>query len=141
MTALAHRPFSPEWATAFRDAIESDAHYRATAAAWAWPVALVLEATPAIGYADDVAVELTLERGRCHVAEIRAPRDLTAPFVLRADYATWKAVVRGELDPLAGVTRGRIRVTGSLMTLMQHARAASALCACARTIPTRFPDE
>lgn len=136
-----HRPFSPEWAAAFRDAVEADAAYRATAAAWTWPMALVLEAAPELGYPDAIAVELTLDRGRCHGAELRHPDAVTAPFVLRAAYATWKQVVQGALDPLAGVSRGRIAVTGPLMTLLLHARSASALCACARAVPTRFPDE
>ena len=141
MTAVAHRPFTSEWAAAFRDAIEADASYRELAARWIWPVALVLDAAPELGYPEHVAVELTLDRGRCHRAVIRHPDAVTAPFTLRAPYATWKLVMRGELDPLAGVTRGRISVTGSLATLMMHARSASALCGCARAVPTRFPDE
>ena len=141
MTVVAHRPFTPEWASAFQDAIEADTSYRELAAKWTWPVALVLDAAPELGYADAVAVELMLDRGRCHGAVIRHPDAVTAPFTLRAPYATWKLVMRGELDPLAGVTRGRIRVKGSLATLMMHARSASALCACARAVPTRFPDE
>lgn len=140
-TARLHRPFTPGWAAAFRDAVELDAAYREAAAKWTWPVALVLDAAPELGYAEPVAVELALDRGRCHGAEIRHPGAVTAPFVLRAPYATWKQVMRGELDPLAGVTRGRIGVRGSLATLMLHARAAAALCACARTVPTLFPDE
>ena len=136
-----HRPFSPEWAAAFRDAIEADAAYRETATKWSWPVALVLDAAPELGYAEPVAVELALDRGRCHGAEIRPLEAVTAPFVLRAPYATWKQVMLGALDPLAGVTRGRIAVQGSLTTLMLHARSAAALCACARAVPTRFPDE
>lgn len=141
MNAVSYRPFTPEWAAAFRDAIEADAAYRETAAKWTWPVALVLDAAPEIGYDEPVAVELTLDRGRCHDAVIRHPDAVTAPFVLRAPYATWKQVMRGELDPLAGVTRGRIGVKGSLATLMMHARSASALCLCARAVPTHFPDE
>lgn len=136
-----HLPFTPPWATAFRDAIAADAGYRAAAARWTWPVALVLEPEPAFGYPDAVAVELALDRGDCHGAAIRAADAVTAPFVLRAPYATWKAVVRGELDPLAAVTLGRIRVQGSIATLMLHARAATALVGCARAVPTRFPDE
>jgi putative sterol carrier protein len=135
------RPFTPEWAGAFRDAVEADAAYRATATNWTWPVALVLEATPTLGYDEPVAVELALDRGRCHGAAIRSVDAVTASFVLTAPYATWKEVVRGDLDPLAGVTRGKIRVQGSLMTLMLHAKSAAALCLCARAIPTRFPDE
>ncbi len=138
---MAHRPFSTEWAAAFRDAIEGDAAYREAAAKWTWPVALVLQATPEYGYDDAVAVELTLDRGRCHSAEIR-PRDaVTAPFVLTAPYDVWKSVVKGELDPLLGVTRGKITVQGSLAILMMNAKSASALCACARNVATSFPDE
>ncbi len=135
------RPFTPEWASAFRDAVEADAHYREVAAKWTWPVALVLDAAPEFGYDAPIAVELTLAHGRCSGAEIRAVEAVTAPFVLRASYATWKLVVTGALDPLAGVARGRIHAQGSLTTLMLHARAAAALCQCARVIPTRFPDE
>lgn len=141
MMAVTHRPFTPEWAAALRDAIEADTTYRELAAKWTWPVALVLDAAPELGYTEPVAVELSLDRGRCHDAVIRHPDAVTAPFVLRAPYATWKLVMRGELDPLAGVTRGKIGVKGSLATLMMHARSASALCACARAVPTRFPDE
>ena len=104
-------------------------------------LALVLQPAPAFGYPDAVAVELSLDRGACHGAEIRDPQQLSAPIVLSAPYETWKAVVRGELDPLAGVTRGKIAVRGSLATLMMHAKAAVALVACARAVPTEFPDE
>lgn len=138
---MAHRPFTPAWASAFRDAITTDATYRAAATRWTWPVALVLDAAPELGYPDAVAVELALDRGDCHAAEIVAASATTAPFVLSAPYSTWKAVVQGALDPLVGVTTGKIRVQGSLATLMLNARAASALCACAQRVPTAFPDE
>jgi len=138
---MAYRPFSAEWAEAFKDAIEADATYRETATKWTWPVALVLQATPEYGYPDAVAVELTLDRGRCHAVAIRGRDAVTAPFVLTAPYAVWKAVVKGELDPLTGVTRGKISVQGSLATLMMHAKSAAALCGCARNVATAFPDE
>lgn len=141
MTGTPHRPFSPEWADAFRTVIEGDAGYLAAAQKWTWPVALVLQPAPELGYPEAVAVELQLDRGRCHGAAI-LPRDaVTAPFVLTAPYDTWKSVVRGELDPIAGVTRGKISVQGSLATLMLQAKAATALVACARSVPTEFPDE
>jgi len=88
-----------------------------------------------------VAVELALDRGRCHGAALRTRTEVTAPFVLTAPYATWKSVVRGELEPLAGVTRGRIAVQGSLAILMLNAKAATALVDCARAVPTQFFDE
>lgn len=138
---MGHRPFTAEWADAFRTAILSDEGYRRAAAAWTWPVALVLDPAPALGYPDAVAVELMLDRGDCSAASIRAADALSAPFVLSAPYAVWKLVVTGALDPVVGVTHGKIKVRGSLTTLMLNARAASALCACARAVPTSFPDE
>ena len=128
---MTHRPFSTEWAAAFRETIEADTRYREVAAKWTWPVALVLQPAPEFGYNETVAVELTLDRGRCHSADIRARDAVTAPFVLTAPYAVWKSVVKGELDPLVGVTRGKITVQGSLGILMMHAKSAAALCACA----------
>lgn len=139
--SVAHRPFTPEWAEAFRGAIEADTAYRAAAAAWTWPVAFVLDAAPEYGYADAVAMQLHLERGRCHAAALVAPDAITAPVALRAPYAVWKSVVRGELDPVLAVTGGKFRVSAGAMTLMTQPRAATALVACARAVPTLFPDE
>lgn len=96
---------------------------------------------PEFGYPDSVAVELTLERGRCHDAVIRARDAVTAAIVLTAPYKVWKSVVRGELDPMRGVTGGMIAAKGALTALMLNAKAATALVACARAVPTEFPDE
>lgn len=136
-----HRPFTAAWADAFRSAIESDASYRSAAAKWTWPVALVLTPAPELGFAESVAVELQLDGGRCHAATIVTADAVTAPLALTAPYPVWKSIVRGELDPMAGVTRGLIAVRGSLTTLMLHARAATALVACAKAVPTEFVDE
>lgn len=138
---MLHRPFTEAWAQAFRSAIEADAAYRAAAAKWTWPVALAMHPAPEYGYPDAVAVELSLERGRCHDAVIRAPESLTAAIVLTAPYQVWKSVVRGELDPMRGVTGGKIAVRGALTALMMNAQAATALVACACAVPTLFPDE
>ncbi len=134
-------PFSAEWADALKSSITGDQGYRMAAKGWTWPIALVLAAAPALGYPDDLAVELELSRGECRSARLMRADDVTAPFVLRADYATWKEIVQGQLDPLVAVTRRRVSFTGAMMTLLVHARAAQAMVACARKIPTRFPDD
>ena len=141
-TGAAHRPFTQPWADALCAAISADAAYRDAGAAWTWPVALVLERAPDLGYPDDVAVELALDRGACHGATVVAADDAQAPIVLRAAYDVWKALAVGALDPVAGVMGGRLRLArGSVMTLMANVRAATALVSCARAVPTAFPDE
>ncbi len=142
---LTHRmpslPFTPDWADALCAAIESDPAYREAGRSWKWPVALVLEATPDYGYPDDIGVQLALADGGCQSATVVPPDALTADFVLRGDYATWKLIATGALDAVSAVVAGKLSLTGSVMTLMQNAAAARALVACARTVETRFPDE
>lgn len=134
-------PFTQPWADRFRDALNADAAYRDAASGWTWPVAMVLERAPEYGYADDVAVQLELDRGVCTGAQVLAPAHVTAPFTLRAAYATWKQLVTGALDPMTAVTFGKVSLTGSLATLMMHVRAARALVECARAVPATYPDE
>lgn len=139
--AVAPAPFTQPWADRLRLTLEEDDAYRAAAATWTWPVAMVLDRAPEYGYDEDVAVQLELDRGRCHGAAVVAPAAVTAPFVLRAPYATWKQLVTGAIDPLTAVTFGKVKLTGSLATLMMHVAAARALVACAQRVPATYPDE
>lgn len=138
---MKHAPFTQEWAEALRLAIDSDAGYRAAAGTWTWPIALVLSAAPKFGYPSDVAVELALDRGSCTSAKIVLASTVTAPFVFRADYAAWKDMVLGKLDPLAAVTNHQVLLSGSIVTLMVHAKAIRALVACAQQVPTILAGE
>ena len=136
-----HRPFTTAWADALHGAINADAAYKAAASKWTWPVALVLEATPELGYPEPVAVELALDRGHCHSATVVAPDAVTAPFTLRASYAVWKRIVQGSLDAVTAVTMGEVKFQGALTTLLLHMKAAKALVGVAQQVPTQFPDE
>ncbi|MHB8838402.1 MAG: SCP2 sterol-binding domain-containing protein [Gemmatimonadaceae bacterium] len=135
------RPFTQAWADALRIAINGDQAYRTAAANWTWPVALVLDAAPEFDYDVDTAVEFSLHRGTCTAVQVLDAAAVTAPIVLRAPYAVWKRIVRGALDPVMAVVLRHVSLKGSLSTLMLHAGAAKALVACARMVPTHFPDE
>jgi len=137
----APRPFTRPWAEALRDAINASEAYRTAAASWTWPVAMVLEATPELGYPVDVAVEFDLNCGTCAAVRILDPTAVTAPYVLRAPYAAWKRIVRGVVDPVMAVALRQVKLHGPLGTLMLHASAAKALVACAREVSTHFPDD
>lgn len=133
------RPFTPEWAAAFRDAINADAEYRTAGAGWTWPLALSLSADPARGFPHDVAIELDLAHGTCGEVRVKVGEKATTDYVLRGDYDAWRAVVGGQLDPVVAVTMGKLRlVQGSLTTLMLQTKAAKALVACAQKVPTDF---
>lgn len=132
--------FTADWAEALRRAIDTDPDFNKSGSGWKWPAAFVLTPTPAIGFANEVAVQLTLDSGRCPEAHILPSSELKAPFVFRADYLTWKALAEGELDALSAVMQRRVSFTGSLPRLLGNAAAAKALVACAQRVPTYFPD-
>ena len=139
MTTLT--PFTVEWAEALRRSINSDPEYHQVGGGWKWPIALVMNASPALGFAVDVVVELTLKDGACTAARIITASEISAPFVLRADYVVWKELAQGTLDPLGALTSRRITLAGSLPKLLFHAKAVRALVACAQRVRTKFPDD
>ncbi len=134
-------PFTPEWAAEFRAVINSDAAYGAAANGWVWKVAFVLNATPVLRAAHDIAAEFSLEGGNCVDARIVAASATSAPFVLRADYDVWRSIAFGTLDPVLALASRQIHLSGSVPELMFHAKAVRALVACAQRVPTWFPDE
>lgn len=135
-----HDAFSPAWADAWRAVIDTDPAYAAAANGWRDALALVCTPDAAAGFADGAAVQVMLDTGRCTAAEARAVDAVDAPFRLQASAATWRELVDGRLDPVAGVMSGRlVPIGGSLGTIMTHAAGLKALVACARRVPTRWP--
>ena len=101
-----------------------------------------MRATPALGLPDPVALWLELDRGRCREARlVTAGQAAAAGFELTADYGTWKAVLRRELGPVAGIMRGKLVLRGSLAIVVRHISTAEALVDAATTVPTRFLDD
>lgn len=134
---------SVEWVTACGAAIDTSATYRTAAAQWTYgAVALVVRPAPDLGLAQAVALWLDLDRGRCHGARLVSAADATqASFEITGDYATWKAVLRRELGPVAGIMRGKLVLRGSLAIVVRNIGTAEALVEAATTVPTRFLDD
>jgi putative sterol carrier protein len=64
-----------------------------------------------------------------------------ASFEITGDYASWKAVLRRELAPVAGIMLGKLVLRGSLGIVVRNIGTAEALVAAATTVPTRFLDD
>lgn len=132
--------FSQDWANALHDVINSDAHYRQVGKSWVGTVAMVMtEPDPAAGFPDGAAVELDLTQGVCNRVSICAPAEVVSGTALGAPLAVWREIVEQNHDPMIAVAKGKVKLlAGSLGLLMLHARAANALVACARRVPTTW---
>ena len=136
---------SPEWASAYKDAINQNAAYREAAKDWVHgAVAMVVKADPSIGLEHDQGFVLALHQGVCNAAEYVEGLDKAgvAPFVIVGDYARWKQVVRAELEPIKGMMQGKLKLTkGHMPTIVKFVEASKQLVASSARVPTQFLDE
>ena len=137
-------PFpSREWVAAYHRAINASEVYRAVSLEWTHgAVALVVNPQPEIGITEALGIWLDLDRGVCREAKLVSQAEADqAPFVITADYAQWKRVIRKELGPIAGIMQRKLMLKGSLPIVVRFVKSAEQLVECATTVPTKVLDE
>ncbi|QBS38210.1 Fis family transcriptional regulator [Thermaerobacter sp. FW80] len=139
---MAYQAFTEEWAKAYKERINANANYREAARTWEWPLAFVLEADPSLGIEEERAIILDLYKGECRDARVGTKADLeNVPYVISADAYTWKQVMDGELDPLAAMMRGKLKILkGDMGVLSGYVIAAKELVNSAQQVETEFPE-
>lgn len=133
---------SEDWVRAYWDAIKQS-DYSETGKTWTkGVVALVCAAEPAVGIQEDVGIWLDLHEGVCRDARIvPAEEARKAPFVVTGEYARWKQVIQGQLDPIKGMMQGKLRLKGDLPTIVRYVKASKTLVASAANVDTTFLDD
>ncbi len=133
--------FTEEWGRACCEEMNRRESYRAAAAEWEGAVVLVMERDPALGVEEDRAFLLDLHRGECRGTRPATEDDLArAPYVMRAGPAAWRHILDGELDPIAAVMTGRLRLArGSLFSLARFTAAAREMVAAAAAVEADHP--
>ncbi|HEX8904878.1 MAG TPA: SCP2 sterol-binding domain-containing protein [Longimicrobiaceae bacterium] len=133
--------FTEEWARACGEALNRSEAYRASAATWEGAIVLAMSADPAQGVESDRAVYIDAHQGACRGARLATADEADeAPFVFRADPASWKRMLAGEMEPVAAVMQGRLRlVRGNLFVLARYAQAAKDMVQAAATLGGTFP--
>jgi len=135
---------SPEWMAAYKDAINENQAYRTAGKDWTHGVvAMVVKAEPSLGIAEDTAMWLDVHQGTCRECRlVPAAEAQAAPFVIVADYARWKQVIKKELDPIKGMMQGKLKLTkGHMPTIVKHVNASRELVESTARVPTKFRDE
>ena len=131
-----------EWFQAFIDAVNASEAYEEYAATWEGDAVLQIEAEPDKGVPDDVYGLLDLWHGKCRGGGVvEADRVDSAEFAIRAPYSRWKDVILGHLEPVKGLTQGKLRVRGDLPKILRYVRATQELAYIAGEVDTTFPDD
>lgn len=133
--------FTEEWARACCEALNRSEAYRASAATWEGEIILAMQADPAQGVESDRAVYLDTHRGECRRAHVAGDDEMArAAFAFRADPATWKLLLSREMEPVAAVMQGKLRlVRGNLFALAKYTQAAKDMIAAAGEVGAAFP--
>jgi len=138
-------PFpSAEWCAAYKNAINSNPAYKTAGKDWTHGVvAMVVKSDPALDIKEDLGMWLDVDRGDCRECKlISATEAQAAPFVIVADYARWKQVIRKELDPIKGMMQGKLKlVKGHMPTIVKYVNASKELVESTARVDTKFRDE
>ena len=134
--------YSPEWAQAFKQEINSSSRYRDAAARWEGTVGLVVVAEPDKRVTDDLGVFLDLWHGEARDVRPCSRREAEkAQYVITGSYSTWKRVATKDLDAIKGIMLGKLKLRGDFPTLIRYTRASQELTECTTRVPVRWPDE
>lgn len=133
---------SPEWLDEYVDAIKASDELRDASRTWEGDITLVVEAEPDHGVPDEVWAWFHLHHGEFRGAKLVSPDEgERATYVIKASYTVWKDVIRGRIEPVRGMTQGKLKLSGDLPQLTQHMRAVSELVTLAARVSTEFADE
>lgn len=135
---------SVEWASAYKDALNGSAAYKQAGKDWTHGVvAMVVKADPALGIAEDTAMWLDVNQGECRDCKLMPASEAQgAQFIIVADYARWKSVIKKELDPIKGMMQGKLKLTkGHMPTIVKYVHSSRELVETTSRVPTKFKDE
>lgn len=135
---------SEDWARAYKDAINENPTYKTAGKDWTHGVvAMVVTANPELGIPEDLGMMLDVHGGACRDCRLvpRAEAE-TAPFVIVADYARWKQVIKKEVDPIKAMMQGKLKLTkGHMPTIVKYVHASRELVESTARVATKFRDE
>jgi len=125
---------SPEWADAFRAALNESPAFREAAQAWEADILFLVRT--AGSEAPAPGIRLQLAHGACRTAEFQPDgRTVAAEFVFEGTPENWTKLLRRELDPVRPFLDGTFKVQGNLAKALRFTRAAKELVETASGIP------
>lgn len=139
---MAQEIFTGDWARAWcRELNESDA-YADAAENWEGALVLRVRADPSHGLDERRQVWVDLHHGECRGARAAGEEDVEdVPYLIEADPYSWQRVLDGELDPIVGLMRGKLKLErGSVVELARYVKAAKELVRAAGRVETAYPE-
>jgi putative sterol carrier protein len=135
---------SPEWASAYKDALNASPAYAEAGKDWTHGVvAMVVKADAKLGIDEDTCLWLDVHGGKCRdIKLIPATEAGAAPFVIEGTYDRWKQVIKKEVDPIKAMMQNKLKLTkGHMPTIVKYVASSRELVETTSRVPTKFRDE
>jgi putative sterol carrier protein len=130
------------WIEAWRDHLNGSERFAETGAGWGVDFdGSVLFVVQPDDYLDE-PICFHVEPYDGAVGEARYVTDLDGVeygFSFAGEYVAWKALTRGDVDPVEAVMNGTFSFDGDMTTLLTYTDAASAMIGAASAVDTEFP--
>ncbi len=127
-----------EWAKALMNEINASEAYKKAAANWEGDFYFVT--TAGQGVAEDTYLYLDLWHGLARDAYlVKDPAAKKVAFQLSAPVDVWHKVLDGDIDPIAGIMKGNLKLKGNMMQIIKTPKAATELVASAMKVDTDWP--
>jgi putative sterol carrier protein len=135
--------FTEAWAQQAASVLQASEGYKTAAKTWEGAMVMTMQADASLGIPEARSVYFDLWHGECRAARAANAGDIaSAPYVISADAFTWKQVLEGKLEPIAGLLRGKLKlVKGNMAVLARYVLAAKELVLGATQVETIFPGE
>ncbi len=133
---------SPEWVATFEKLVQEDDHYKQVAKTWEGTVVIHILAKPSAGLDKDLYMLMDLWHGDCRSVRL-VPEEAgkNADYVLTGDLERWQSIMKKELDVVKGMMQGKVKLKGSLPTIVRFVKASIRLVELSAQVDTVFHTE
>ena len=130
---------TPEWAKAFKEALNNDPAY--AEAARNWEGDFYFTATDIPGRSGPSTMYADLWHGKCRESFIVTPDndERDAAFRMTGSLPVWRKIIEKKLDPIQGLLTRQLKLQGDMITIMRNVKTAQALVNSLTKIDTEFP--
>ena len=135
---------TPEWAEAYRKAINENENYKDAAGpegfppdGWEGDFLFIIE--PSGNLDHELRMFVGLYHGECTEARIVPEgEEVDTEYVYSGPYDAWVQVLKKELDPIRGLLAGKFKLKGDMAKVLISRRASQELFVSTRMLVTEF---
>ncbi len=132
---------SYEWMETLVEMLNDNEEYKKAAATYEGVMALLIKAEEGkldedmLGYVHPYHGQI-IDYGIWDDLEGKDPM-----FIIYAPYSTWKSVVKGEIDPMGAIMKGKIKIKGDMAQLLKRTQGSQIMMEAMKQLDTQFIDE